>query len=84
MPVVPTPTPNPSAMKFVVGKPVGGPGTVKPGSDGTGFAAEIAEIEGVASVFFTADFVTVTKDPSANWDDIVARAVPILEREFQA
>lgn len=82
MPVVPTPTPNPNAMKFVVGAPVGGPGTVKPGSGASGFAGELAEIEGVSSVFFTADFVTVTKDPSADWDDVVARAVPILEREF--
>ncbi len=82
MPVVTTPTPNPNAVKFVVGTPVGGPGTVKPGSEDTGFAPEIAAIDGVASVFFTADFVTVTKDPSAEWDDIVARAVPILEREF--
>lgn len=84
MPVVPTPTPNPIATKFVVGKPVGGPGTVKPGSDASGFAAEIAGIDGVTSVFFTADFVTVTKDPSADWETLVPRVVAILEREFEA
>lgn len=84
MPVVPTPSPNPNAMKFVVGTPVGGPATVKPGSDAERFAAEIAGLDGVSSVFFTADFVTVTKDPSIGWDDLVPEVVAILEREFSA
>ncbi|MFO7298973.1 MAG: NifU N-terminal domain-containing protein [Actinomycetes bacterium] len=82
MPVVPSPTPNPAAMKFTVGAPVGGPATVRPNDDATGFAADIAALDGVTSVFFTADFVTVTKDPSASWDDLVPEVVAILERAF--
>ena len=62
--------------------PVGGPGTVKAGSDADGFAAEIVGLEGVSSVFFTADFVTVTKDPSSEWETLVPQVVAILEREF--
>ena len=84
MAVATMPTPNPNAMKFAVGSPVGGPSTITRESGGTGFAAELAALDGVASVFFTADFVTVTKSPSANWDDIVARARAILEAEFDA
>lgn len=82
MPVVPTPTPNPNAVKFVVGVPVGGPATVKEAAGAEGFAAEIIELEGVSNVFFTADFVTVNKDPSADWDRLVPQVVAILERAF--
>ncbi len=79
------PSPNPNAMKLVVGVPVGGPTTVVEGADTEfGFAVRLLEIEGVVSVFFTADFVTITKSPSSVWDDIVARAVPILEEAFDA
>lgn len=84
MAIVTTPTPNPNAMKFEVGRQVGGPATVTAGTEASGFAGELIEIEGVTSVFFTPDFITVTKGPSAEWDDILSRAVPILEREFGA
>ena len=82
MPVVPNPTPNPNAMKFVVGVPVGGPATVRAGDEADGFAGDVASLDGVVSVFFTADFVTVTKDPSASWDALVPEVVAILERAF--
>jgi hypothetical protein len=71
------------AMKFVVGSSVGGPATVKPDSAAAeGYLAELVAIEGVASIFITANFVTVSKLASSEWDDIVAQVVPILEREF--
>jgi len=77
------PSPNPNAMKLVVGTPVGGPTTVVRGSEtGQGFASDLLGIEGVASVFFTADFVTITKSPSGIWDQILPQAVSILERDF--
>ena len=77
------PSPNPNAVKLVVGTPVGGPTTVVRGSEtDQGFASDLLGIEGVASVFFTADFVTITKSPSAMWDEILPRAVSILERNF--
>jgi hypothetical protein len=77
------PTPNPNAMKLVVGRPVGGPGTVVAGATtDVAWAADLIGLEGVSSVFFTADFVTITKSPSAGWDAILAEAVPILELEF--
>jgi hypothetical protein len=77
------PTPNPIAMKLVVGSPVGGPKTVRAGEQAEeAHISELVAIEGVASVFFTADFFTITKIPTADWDRILARAVPILERHF--
>lgn len=77
------PTPNPNAMKFSVGQPVGGPATFTSGDtadDPT--AAEILAIDGVVSVFMTADFVTLTKSPDADWAVITPRAQAVLESRF--
>lgn len=83
MPVRIDSTPNPNAMKFTVGTPVGGPTTfssANPSDDPLGTA--LLGIAGVAGVFMTADFFTVTKDPSAVWDGITDAVVIILEDRF--
>lgn len=78
-----TPTPNPNAMKIVIGQSVGGPGTVNADSDPEEqYLADLATIDGIASVFFTADFFTITKSPPSDWDAILAQAMPILEERF--
>ena len=83
MPVRVEPSPNPNAMKFTVGVPVGGPTTHVAGSDpGEGFVADLLAVDGVSSIFMTADFVTITKAPDASWDIIVPEAVEILGSEF--
>jgi hypothetical protein len=77
------PTPNPNAMKLVVGREIGVTGTGPQGGEtDVAFAAELLGVEGVASIFFTADFVTITRAPSVEWDAILTEAVPILERAF--
>lgn len=77
------PTPNPNATKFSVGVPVGGPGTHVKGSDpDEKWVASLLELDGVASVFRTADFVTISKTPDASWDDITPEASAILENQF--
>jgi hypothetical protein len=77
------PTPNPNATKFSVGRPVGGPGTVVRGAQpDEEYLAELLELDGVASVFFTADFVTISKTPDGSWDAITPEATAILERHF--
>lgn len=77
------PTPNPNAMKFSVGSPVGGPGTYSQGDHpDEEYLAELLGIHGVTSVFLTADFVTLSKTPGASWDEIVPEASGILERQF--
>jgi hypothetical protein len=83
MSVVTEPTPNPNAMKFTIGEPVGGPATFSAGeTPDDPVAAGLLEIEGVVSVFMTADFVTVTKTPDADWEDITPRAESVLEARF--
>jgi len=77
------PSPNPNALKFTVGSPVGGPGTYVKGSDPEeGYLRSLLALDGVASVFFTADFITVSKTPDASWDQIVPEATAILESQF--
>ena len=47
-------------------------------------AAAILGLEGVASVFMSADFVTVSKYPDGSWENIVPEAQQILEERFGA
>jgi hypothetical protein len=77
------PTPNPNAVKFSVGQPVGGPGTyVRGAQPEEEYLAELLDLDGVASVFFTADFVTISKTPDGSWDAITPEATAILESHF--
>lgn len=60
-----TPTPNPNAMKFTLD------GSVPPDLEASAFGQALLAIPGVASIFGVVDFVTVTRHPEADWDDIV-------------
>lgn len=83
MAIIPEPTPNPNAMKFTVGRPVGGPTTFEAGQDvDDDFARALLDLDGVSRVFLTADFVTLTKDADAEWGDITPAAVGIIEAHF--
>lgn len=83
MPIKPQPTPNPNAMKFTVGAPVGGPVTYQAGQDvDHPLAAAVLATEGVASVFWTADFVTVSKDAGADWSVVQPAVTAALEAHF--
>lgn len=78
-------TPNPNAGKFTVGR------TVVEGRSSRSFydaeqaaaepiAAALFELDGVASIFMVEDFVTVTKQPDADWSDLIPRVTDTLER----
>ncbi|HUF49608.1 MAG TPA: NifU N-terminal domain-containing protein [Longimicrobiales bacterium] len=78
-------TPNPNAAKFTADV------TVVDGKASRSFhnaeqaaadpvAAALFELDGVASVFMVADFVTVTKQPAAAWADLVPAVTDALER----
>ena len=83
MPVTIEPTPNPNALKFSVGQDVGGPKTFVAGQDiDDPTAAALVALDGVMSVFMTADFVTLTKAPDADWNAIAPSAQEILEAAF--
>jgi NFU1 iron-sulfur cluster scaffold homolog, mitochondrial len=77
------PTPNPNAVKFTVGTPVGGPATFVAGQPtDNAMASAILQLEGVTSIFMTADFVTISKSPEGDWGGIVPEAQAILEEHY--
>jgi len=85
MPVTVSSTPNPNAVKFTVGAPVGGPTTLVAGRDTDDPVGKaLLELPGVASVFMTADFVTLNKLPDAAWELIIDPARAILTDHFGA
>lgn len=76
-------TPNPNALKFTVGVPVGGPQTFTPDNAAdSDVATELLSVSGVASCFMTADFITLTKGPDGDWNVIAPAAEAILDRHF--
>lgn len=76
-------TPNPRAMKFTVGSPVGGPNTFTADNCADDpIASAVMAVDGVMSMFLSADFVTVTKEDSGDWTTIVPAVTEILEGAF--
>ncbi len=66
------PTPNPDALKFTLDTELVSDGsrsfTSKSGAAKDPIAAKIFELEGVTSVFYMGDFVTVNKAFDVSWD----------------
>ncbi len=70
----PSPTPNPDAMKYSLDVTLEGMVTYSSAEAAADdpFASEVFAGGGVASLFGTADFFTVTRRPGADWDTITA------------
>jgi Fe-S cluster biogenesis protein NfuA len=79
-------TPNPSTVKFLPGRAVMKTGVAEFENAQAGAKSPLAErifaIEGVQSVFFGADFVSVTKTDSVAWPDIKARILAAVMQHF--
>lgn len=75
-------TPNPRAMKFNVGTSIGATSTATSAADADVRIARLFEIEGVMSVFMTADFVTVSRTEESSWDSITPAATEVLKQSF--
>lgn len=75
-------TPNPSAMKFTVGVPVGGPATYTEAGSADERIAPILGLEGVTSVFMTSDFITVSGSDDVDWDVVVPDVITTIESSF--
>jgi hypothetical protein len=85
MPVQIESTPNPNALKFTVGVDVGGPKTFVAGrEEDDPLAVLLLSLPGVTSIFMTADFVTLTKTPDADWAEVAGPAQEILQSHFEA
>ncbi len=77
------PTPNVNALKFVLNRRLteGRSRTFRAAAEAADmpFARRLLEIPGVVQVFVLNDFVTVTRDPAADWDAIVSPAEEIIK-----
>lgn len=84
--VVAQPTPNPNSVKFTLNR------TVSEGSSKTYQSAEEAQesplasaifaVPGVTMVFLLNNFITVGKDPSASWQDVVPQVEEAIRKHY--
>jgi hypothetical protein len=81
--VTPDGTPNPNAVKFTLDRPATEKRseTFRAGSDAADspLGAKIFALDGVTNVFLAANFVSVTKEPSAEWDDLLPAVIEQIE-----
>jgi hypothetical protein len=69
----PSPTPNPDALKFSLDITLPEMINVTSAAEATSpFATAVFAAPGVANLFGVNDFVTVTREPGADWEPIVA------------
>ena len=80
--VVTEPTSNPATLKFIPGCPVMESGTANYASSdmaaGAPLALRLFGIDGVTGVFFGADFVSVAKSETADWqalEPVIAKSI---------
>lgn len=80
------PTPNPNSLKINVSTVLStAPMTFQSAveADKNEFVKKLFAVAGIRSVFVINNFATVTKDPSASWDDIEPKLREIVEGHFQ-
>jgi len=80
------PTPNPDSVKVTTTGPPftdGAMESFRSAGEAAGhpLAHALLSIDGVANVFVVPAFLTVTKTPAANWDEIWPSVSDVLERE---
>jgi len=80
------PTPNVNALKFVVNRRLteGRSQTFRSSQEAQAhaLAAGLFAIPGVVQVFLLNDFLTVTRDPSASWDQIAGAAEATIRQHL--
>lgn len=80
------PTPNPSSLKFIPGRPVMDAGTADYTSRDEAGASPLAQrlfdIDGVTGVFLGSDFITATKDDSRDWQVLKPMILGAIMQHF--
>lgn len=80
-------TPNPDTLKFLPGIPVtGGEGiefkSTKEAEGRSPLAVRLFEVDGVVSVFFGDEFVSVTKSKEEEWNSVKTLVLGVLFEHF--
>lgn len=80
------PTPNPNSVKFTLDRQVTeGRGLTFRSPEEAGehpLARALLEVEGVQMVFLLNNFITVTRQPGADWSALVPRCREAIEQHF--
>ncbi len=75
-------TPNPNALKFILNKKLTNGAAnnfaSKKEAQNNPVAKGIFEINGVVSVFYTENFITVEKEPAASWQNIQLQIIRFI------
>lgn len=82
-------TPNPNTLKFIPGVEVLANGTatfndLAAARKKSPLAATLLSVQGVEGVFFGADFITITKADSDDWQNIKAPVLAVIMDHFVA
>ncbi len=81
------PTPNPNAIRVGLSTVVA-PKALTFGTaaqaEGHPLAKALFAVPGVASVFMLNNFISITRDPGADWGAIEPRVAQVLESHFNA
>jgi len=84
--IVVQPTPNPNSVKVTLDRTVseGGSKTYQSAEDAqeSPLASAIFAVPGVTMVFLLNNFITVGKDPSASWHDILPQVEEAIRRHY--
>jgi len=79
-------TPNPNSLKFTLDRTIfsksesyNSPEQAKPSP----LATELFKVKGVKSLFFLNNFISVARDPSADWEEIVPEVVEKIQAHFK-
>ena len=81
-------TPNPATLKFLPGQEVLGAGTATfsdvESAQVSPLAGRIFRVPGVTGVFLGSDFVSVTKEASADWDHVKPAVLGAIMEHYQS
>ncbi len=81
-------TPNPNALKFVLGKIILESGSAnfpdKNSSSNSPLAKKLFEISAVKEVFFGKDFITISKNSETIWDSIYDTLLKTINEFFES
>jgi len=82
------PTPNVNALKFVVNRRLteGRSQTFRTPQEAAAspLAAALLAVPGVVQVFFLNDFITVTRSPSVQWEEIADHVESVIRGHFES
>lgn len=79
------PTPNPNSMKFTLNKTVAASGefyTDAAQAEKSPLAKALFALPGVAGVFLLNNFVSVTRQPSADWEPLIEKVKEVLQSQL--